>query len=104
LIVALSVVWPFIALRWRHKVPRVPNAFEPSAIIEPSPGLVDLFSPPTVLRSAVLFNLLFAVQTALDIAYLWGHSALPAGMTYAAYAHRGAYPLILPRCSPQPSC
>ncbi len=91
-IVALSVVWPFMALRWRHKAPRIPAAPELSATAEP---ISDLFSPPTVLRSLVLFNLLFAVQTALDIAYLWGHVALPAGMTYAAYAHRGAYPLIL---------
>lgn len=30
----------------------------------------------------------------LDGIYLWGHVALPANMTYAAYAHRGAYPLI----------
>ena len=31
----------------------------------------------------------------LDIAYLWGGVALPDGMSYAAYAHRGAYPLIV---------
>ena len=27
--------------------------------------------------------------------YLWGNAALPADITYAAYAHRGAYPLIV---------
>ena len=31
---------------------------------------------------------------ALDLVYLWGGVALPDGMTYAGYAHRGAYPLI----------
>jgi hypothetical protein len=54
-----------------------------------------LFGKTAILRSLVLFNTLFAVQTSLDIAYLWGGVALPAGMSYAAYAHRGAYPLIL---------
>lgn len=48
-----------------------------------------------MLRSLILFNLLFAVQTTLDMIYLWGHAALPTGMTYATYAHRGAYPLVL---------
>ena len=41
-----------------------------------------------------MFNALFAVQTVLDLAYLWGGVRLPDGMTYADYAHRGAYPLI----------
>lgn len=31
----------------------------------------------------------------LDLAYLWGEAELPAGMTHAQYAHRGAYPLIM---------
>ena len=35
------------------------------------------------------------MQTALDVIYLWGGVALPDGLTYAAYAHRGAYPLIV---------
>src|SRR6201999_3049138 len=42
----------------------------------------------------ILFNLLFALQTVLDAVYLWGNAALPAGISYADYAHRGAYPLI----------
>jgi hypothetical protein len=37
---------------------------------------------------------MFAVQTVLDGAYLWGGVALPDGLSYASYAHRGAYPLI----------
>jgi len=37
---------------------------------------------------------LFAIQTVLDIQYLWRGAALPDGMSYATYAHRGAYPLI----------
>lgn len=46
-------------------------------------------------RALILFNLLFLLQNVLDIEYLWSGAALPAGMSYAEYAHRGAYPLIL---------
>ena len=48
----------------------------------------------SILRSLILFNLMFAVQTCLDLTYLWGGASLPDGMTYAQYAHRGAYPLL----------
>ncbi len=47
-----------------------------------------------ITRSLLLFNALFAVQSVLDLIYLWGGATLPDGMTYAAYAHRGAYPLV----------
>jgi hypothetical protein len=60
---------------------------------EPAEGA--LFGRTAILRSLVLFNALFAVQTALDVTYLWGGLALPVEMTYATYAHRGAYPLIV---------
>jgi len=52
-------------------------------------------SPASVLLSLIAFNLLFAVQNAMDAAWLWGLMPLPEGMTLADYAHRGAYPLIL---------
>lgn len=51
-------------------------------------------SVATVVHSLAIFNAVFAVQTVLDIVYLWGGAALPDGMTYAEYAHRGAYPLV----------
>ncbi len=54
----------------------------------------EFLDPSTILRSLILFNLLFAAQSILDGIYLWGHVALPDNLTYAAYAHRGAYPLI----------
>jgi hypothetical protein len=54
-----------------------------------------IFGKASILRSLLVFNVIFAVQTALDLAYLWGGVALPEGMTYASYAHRGAYPLIV---------
>ncbi|MBB5575415.1 DUF4153 domain-containing protein [Rhizobium paranaense] len=48
----------------------------------------------SLLRSLILFNALFAVESLLDLIYLWGGAALPDGMSHADYAHRGAYPLI----------
>ena len=54
-----------------------------------------LFSEAAILRSLVIFNLLFATQTTMDAMYLWGGAKLPDGMSYAQYAHQGAYPLIV---------
>jgi Domain of unknown function (DUF4173) len=94
----LSLIWPFLQLRWRTKAPRPVVPAEP-VTDTPEPGhtplLADLFGPSSIQLSLFLFNLLFAVQTVLDMIYLWGHAALPDGMTYAAYAHHGAYPLML---------
>ena len=52
-------------------------------------------SPMSVLLSLLAFNLLFALQNAMDLAWLRGLVPLPEGMTLADYAHRGAYPLIV---------
>lgn len=96
----LAAVWAFL----RPRLPRflrhgplpaspglaVPPATGPETTIE---GLV--FGRAAILRALVVFNLLFAVQTLLDMTYLWGGAALPDGLSYAAYAHRGAYPLIV---------
>lgn len=51
-------------------------------------------SLPSVLLALGLFNLVFAVQNTLDLIFLWSGVPLPAGITLAEYAHRGAYPLI----------
>ena len=48
----------------------------------------------SVTLSLLAFNLIFALQNGLDLAFLWSGAALPAGMSFAEYAHRGAYPLI----------
>ena len=45
-------------------------------------------------RCLLLFNAVFFVQTLADVVFLYGGAALPAGTSYAAYAHRGAYPLL----------
>lgn len=53
------------------------------------------FTKEAVLRSLVIFNMMFAVQTLMDLNYLWAGSNLPKGFSYAQYAHDGAYPLIV---------
>jgi hypothetical protein len=65
----------------------------PSTDILP-PG-VSLLSPTLCRNSLIAFNLLFLLQTGMDALYLWGGIQLPEGLTYAEYAHRGAYPLIV---------
>jgi Domain of unknown function (DUF4173) len=52
------------------------------------------FSLGSITLSLVLFNVLFAGQNLMDLAYLSGAAALPQGITLADYAHRGAYPLV----------
>ena len=49
----------------------------------------------TLLLSLGTFNAIFAVQNALDIAFLWSGAPLPRAVTMADYAHRGAYSLIV---------
>ncbi|RYY24503.1 MAG: DUF4173 domain-containing protein [Sphingomonadales bacterium] len=48
----------------------------------------------SVTLALLTFNALFAVQNGLDLAFLWSGAPLPAGISLAEYAHRGAYPLI----------
>ena len=50
---------------------------------------------PFAQRCLILFNLVFGLQNILDFSILWGGAALPVGMSYAEYAHRGAYPLVV---------
>jgi hypothetical protein len=95
--IMLLVTWPFIHVRWRQRRPPLnPGAIAPVAVEhEAAADIPNFFGEATILRSLILFNLLFAIQTVLDMIYLWGHAALPAGVTYAAYAHQGSYPLIV---------
>jgi hypothetical protein len=94
--VALSIVWPFIHVRWSGKREMPAGLAEAAALAQGMPSSQnDFFGVATILRSLILFNLLFAVQTVLDVAYLRGNATLPADISYASYAHRGAYPLIV---------
>jgi hypothetical protein len=95
-VTALSLVWPFVHVWWRAKTAIAENPAEAVEREHQTPAeFANFFGIATILRSLILFNLLFAVQTLLDVIFLWGNAALPADITYAAYAHRGAYPLIL---------
>jgi hypothetical protein len=95
-IVVALCVWAFL----RPRAPNIrvrplaatPTRAEPAA--QPNRLREALFGKAAILRALLVFNLIFAAQTVLDGAYLWGGVALPDGLTYAEYAHRGAYPLI----------
>lgn len=91
----LALVWPFIHVRWRRRT-IVTTTVADGPVPPPLPPLVsaEFLGTSTILRSLILFNLLFAAQSVLDGIYLWGHVALPDNLTYAWYAHRDAYPLI----------
>ncbi len=68
----------------------VGDAKAPSAAGHALPGI----TPASVTLSLIAFNLAFAVQNGLDLAFLWSGAPLPGDLTLAGYAHRGAYPLI----------
>lgn len=59
------------------------------------PYFAGIVNAEAVCLSLWLFNAMFAVQTCLDIAFLWGSAVLPAGVSHAEYAQRGAYPLVV---------
>ena len=89
-VVVVVLLWPFLRLAacaW-------PLDWRPEAAARPVLAPTRLVTAQSVQNGLILFNALFAMQTLLDAAYLWGGAALPEGMTYAEYAHRGAYPLV----------
>lgn len=82
-------IWPFLA----PPVAAVKQTEKSSARTGHrrfAPGL----NPGSVLRALVLFNLILAVQSIMDLSILFAGADLPPGMTLATYAHRGAYPLL----------
>ena len=46
-------------------------------------------------RALLVLCPLLAVQLGMDGAYLWGGLTLPPNISYADYAHNGAYPLVV---------
>lgn len=79
------MVWSFL------RPPRVALAARTAREAHlPLPGV----SPASIALSLAAFNLVFALQNGLDIAFLWSGAPLPGDMGLAEYAHRGAYPLI----------
>lgn len=105
---SLALIWTLLRPRLRHYLDRLPrlgrrvaggaDAASPALAgsLQGTAQLVEdvLFGKAAILRALILFNLIFAVETALDVTYLWGGLALPDGLTYADFAHRSAYPLI----------
>jgi hypothetical protein len=87
-------IWPLIHRRIKCKPARQPEPGTAAIAAEPS-DLDHLLGEKAMSRSLILFNALFALQTGLDLTYLWGGASLPDGMSHAEYAHRGAYPLIV---------
>lgn len=91
--------WIFWALTgfsvWALLRPRFKLSTKKSSIQFTQKIDFDLWlSKNAIIVSLVIFNILFAIQNAMDVAFLWTGAALPAGMTYAKYVHAGAYPLI----------
>jgi len=90
--VMLCLIWPLLRIRsLRRRKRERPAPSVAVATLHP----LDLLSERTIRRSLVLFNGLFAIQSAMDIVYLWGGASLPEGLSHANYAHRGAYPLVV---------
>ncbi len=93
-LVIAGLVWPLLrlpAMRPRLLTPAKAPTKARSAVHLPEAVL----NPRSVVRALLTFNLIFALQTGLDLTYLWGGVGLPDGMTHAIYAHRGAYPLVV---------
>lgn len=87
-IVAAAALWPFIRPRVKALLQKEPRA------VDENSAIAWLFTPESILRSLIIFNILFFLQTVMDVMFLWGGTALPDGMSHAGYAHRGAYPLV----------
>jgi Domain of unknown function (DUF4173) len=87
-----ATAWSGLTLR-RSVQRRAKMSITPPVRSRPD-RFVRLFDVQVVLRSLWLFNLLFAIETTLDLTYLWGGVGLPDGLSHATYAHQGAYPLV----------
>lgn len=88
-----AVFWAGIAvLTAPFLLPVQPEMRLPDLPVPRLPGLG--LNMRSVLRALIMFNVLIGVQMVTDLAILIGGAELPSGMTYAEYAHRGAYPLL----------
>lgn len=88
-LIVAAAIWAFL----RPKLLRRRNAGQDTPMF--AHRETAWFGQAAIRRSLIIFNALFAIETALDIAFLWGGMTLPNGITHAEYAHRGAYPLIV---------
>jgi hypothetical protein len=85
--IALVLAWSVLRPRHLRLRPARAQLSKPSDRLE--------ISTLSMTLSLIVFNAVFALQNGLDIAFLWSGAGLPAGMSLADYAHRGAYTLIV---------
>ncbi|HET6251210.1 MAG TPA: DUF4173 domain-containing protein [Tepidisphaeraceae bacterium] len=98
--------WSLLRVRTRRlrRAPRPPYS-RPGHLPPRLPGQLPPFDPASrtvipvdhhalVERCLIVFNVIFAMESVLDVFYLYGGRHLPHGLTFKEYAHRGAYPLI----------
>lgn len=91
-----AVFWSGMALLlWPLLERRTPDAPVSDRATQTFSTAVFGINAASVLRALVMFNLLIGLQTVLDLSILIGGADLPEGMSYATYAHRGAYPLLM---------
>lgn len=81
------MIWPLL-----HSATLDPGPFNTPTRQARLPGVG--INAKSSLRALWMFNVLIGVQTVSDLSVFVGGASLPQGMTYAAYAHRGAYPLL----------
>ena len=82
-----SLVWPFLA--WSGVLPPL-RALDAGA---PAGRWLGL-NAGSVTLALVLFNAMLLVQVGTDVRYLLAGGELPEGLTYSAYARRGAFALM----------
>jgi hypothetical protein len=91
-------IWGFVAVAaWPFLVPKLLNWTALPQMQGPVLPRAEslLFGRDAIRNSLIVFNAMFALQTVMDLMFLWGGVRLPEGMSHAEYAHRGAYPLIV---------
>lgn len=92
-IFTLIMIWPFLHVREGSALPMVNEAVSSST--KSDIMISDNFlNGKAIIHSLAVFNAIFLMETILDAMYLWSGMPLPDGMSYATYAHRGAYTLV----------
>lgn len=86
-LMSAALCWAVLRPRIQPSAPRTINASRANTA-------ATLFNPASIFYSLLAFNGLFLLQNMLDLSVFLNGTVLPAGITYAQYAHQGAYPLI----------
>lgn len=92
-IFCLVLLSPLFSLRfYKISFAKEDASYQPPAEKELPPWT---FFFESMYRGLFLFNAVFLINNIIDVEFLWSNCALPEGITYASYAHRSAYPLIV---------